>query len=79
MKIKKNNKTRTEKVICPFCKKRFYLTFTLVQPGAKGMGKIITQCIYCKELNEVELPNDYINEPLFKKQIQEIRKELGIN
>jgi hypothetical protein len=78
MRILSPSKTKTVKVVCPSCQRRFYATFSLVQPQAKGYGKVVTKCVYCKGLNLVEVPNMYINEPRFKKQIQRIRKQFNI-
>jgi len=78
MKIKPASKTKTIKIICPSCNRRFYATFSLVQPNATGIGKVVTRCLYCKGLSLVQVPNKYINEARFKKQIQRIRKQFNI-
>jgi len=78
MKIKPPSKTKTVKIVCPACKRRFYATFSLIQPKATGIGKVVTRCIYCKGLSLIEVPNKYINEARFKKQIQRIRKQFNI-
>ncbi|KPA11623.1 hypothetical protein MHK_008198 [Candidatus Magnetomorum sp. HK-1] len=78
MRILSPSKTKTVKVLCTSCKRRFYATFSLVQPNATGSGKVVTRCVYCKGLNLVEVPTMYINEARFKKQIQRIRKQFNI-
>ncbi|ETR73005.1 MAG: hypothetical protein OMM_07208 [Candidatus Magnetoglobus multicellularis str. Araruama] len=78
MKIISPSKTKTLKINCPSCNRRFYATFSLIQPQASGTGKVVTRCIYCKGLCLIEIPNKYINEARFKKQIQRIRKEFNL-
>jgi hypothetical protein len=78
MKIKPPSKTKTVKIVCPSCNRRFYATFSLIQPNATGIGKVVTRCIYCKGLSLVPVPNKFINEARFKKQIQRIRKQFNI-
>jgi C4-type Zn-finger protein len=78
MKIKPASKTKTIKITCPSCKRRFYATFSLIQPNATGIGKVVTRCLYCKGLSLIEVPNKYINEARFKKQIARIRKQFNI-
>jgi hypothetical protein len=78
VKIKPPSKTKTIKIVCPSCKRRFYATFSLIQPKATGTGKVVTRCLYCKELSLIEVPNKYINETRFKKQIKRIRKQFNL-
>jgi len=69
---------KTVKVVCFNCKKRFYASFKLEQPGAKGTGLVPMSCIYCKQIAMAKVPISHINEKLFQKNLRQIREKYNI-